>query len=267
MAETIKLHPTSTHPNRIALRPKRIVLAAAILLALSSLSLLIDVDITRFRRSDVISGDLRRIVQLSEVFAHGFGIAITIYLLWVLAPDRRNAIPRLAACAILPGLLTQILKLFIVRRRPAFYFPDYAQEVSDTWIGIVPIGRLNFDYLTQSFPSAHAATAVGMVAGLCWLFPQARHLFVLLGFLAAFQRVLAGAHWTSDVLAGAAIGVVICGIVFRHRTINTLFAQLEAGGKSEPVFQGSDFDQAENQHAGQAGKSRVAASSLIYPSV
>lgn len=207
---------------------KYVLLFASGLIALGALSLFVDIDITKQRRSDFIFGDLRRIITLSEIFAHGFGIAIVLYLIWALKPDKRNWLPRLAACAIVPGIVCQTIKLFVARYRPAYYFPEYADHLAQTWVGLFPSGQLNVEYVTQSFPSAHAATAVGLCVGLVWMIPQCRILFMSLALLASFQRVVAGAHWLSDVFAGAAISVLICGIIFHDRRLNNIFGRIES---------------------------------------
>ena len=58
----------------------------------------------------------------------------------------------------------------------------------------------------RAFPSAHAASAVGLAVALSRFYPQGRPLFVGLAVLACLQRMTSGAHFLSDVLAGAAIG-------------------------------------------------------------
>ena len=206
---------------------RRVALIATGLFLMCGIAMLVDVEITKHRRSDYIPGDLRRIVQLCEIFAHGFGIALVLYVVWVVAPDKRKLLPRLAACAIVPGLVVQVCKLFVIRYRPAHFFPEYAQTLSETWIGVVAPGQLNFEYVTQSFPSAHAATAVGLATGMIWLLPSCRNLFISLAFLASFQRIVAGAHWLSDVFAGAAVSAMVCGVIFYNRRVNSVFAKLE----------------------------------------
>lgn len=220
------------------------------LIVLGCLALLVDTEVTRLRQSDFLAGDFRRIIRLSEIFAHGFGIAVTIYLLWVLAPDRRKMIPRLAACAILPGILVQCIKLFVGRYRPGHFYPEFTDQVSTTWIGVVPNGQLNFEYVSQSFPSAHAATAVGFAIGLTWLFPKCRNLFVTLATLATLQRVMAGAHWLSDVCFGAAVSVIVCSIVFRFRAVNGAFCRLETQDRRLPELESQLAET--NKHAGKA---------------
>lgn len=209
------------------------MLAVLVLVALSALALQVDADVTSARHSKFLSGDFRRIITLSEIFAHGFGIAVVIYMLWVLAPDRRKWIPRLAVCAILPGVAVQGIKLFVARYRPGHYYPEFIDQVAQTWVGILPNGQLNFEYTSQSFPSAHAATAVGFAIGLTWLFPKCRNLFIGLAALAAFQRVFSGAHWLSDVLFGAAVSVAVCSIVFRSQRVDKAFCRLENSGQHQ----------------------------------
>ena len=128
------------------------------LLCLSIAALPFDAIITANRRSGFLAGDIRRIIQLSEIFGHGFGLAVVGYMIWVLAPAKRRFFPRLIACTILPGLVVHVVKTFVARRRPGFYYPEFTDNASETWQGILPAGFPNHEYLTQSFPSAHAAT-------------------------------------------------------------------------------------------------------------
>ena len=73
----------------------------------------------------------------------------------------------------------------------------------------------NGEYIYESFPSAHAAGAIAMAIGLSWLFPRGKVIFFTLAFLASFQRISSGAHWASDVIAGASLAVVVCFLIFR----------------------------------------------------
>ncbi len=85
---------------------------------------------------------------------------------------------------------------------------------------------------SQSFTSAHTATAVGLALGLGWLFPRGRWLFVGFAVLVAMQRIVGPYHFVSDTLWGAAIGCLVA------------FALLPGGPFSSP------FDRLEQRLAG-----------------
>jgi membrane-associated phospholipid phosphatase len=160
-------------------------------------------------------GDLRRVFKFSECFAHGSGILIILIAVWVLAPMARIHIPRIVACAFGAGLAANGMKLLVARRRP-MVIDEAITDVQATWAGGwsgSPPPADYFDYGWQSFPSAHAATAAGLAIGLSWVFPRGRWLFAGLAMLASIQRIESQAHWPSDVLAGAATGMLV-GVLF-----------------------------------------------------
>ena len=61
----------------------------------------------------------------------------------------------------------------------------------------------------DSFPSAHAATSFAAAVLLTSLFPRRWPLFFGLAVAIAFSRVYVGVHYPGDVLAGAALGVLV----------------------------------------------------------
>jgi membrane-associated phospholipid phosphatase len=58
------------------------------------------------------------------------------------------------------------------------------------------------------FPSGHACLAFATAAALAILWPRFRWMFYALATLVAIERVSENAHWLSDVVAGAALGIV-----------------------------------------------------------
>jgi undecaprenyl-diphosphatase len=64
-----------------------------------------------------------------------------------------------------------------------------------------------------SFPSDHASAAFGIAAAVLFIDATVGAAFILLAALIAVGRVLIGAHYPGDVLAGAAVGIVSAAFV------------------------------------------------------
>lgn len=64
-----------------------------------------------------------------------------------------------------------------------------------------------------SLPSGHAATSFAGAVVLTYLFPRGAPAFFLLAVAIAFSRVYVGVHFPSDVLAGAALGAAVAGLI------------------------------------------------------
>ena len=180
-----------------------------------------------------LPGDLIRIAELSELFAHGFGVVVVAVGVYLLAPKSRVTIPRFVACAFWPGIVAQVLKFQFARIRPILYFDAQSQvnfpsDLTSTWLGWFYNSKLNTIYVQQSFPSAHTATVWGLAIGLSCVFPRGKYLFVFVAALASLQRVVGYAHWPSDVLAGAAVGILCAGALQQNWGLGWLLGRLEA---------------------------------------
>ncbi len=93
----------------------------------------------------------------------------------------------------LPGLIAAVVKRWIGRVRPSALGP-FAYEP--------------FSWRPQyaSLPSGHTLTAFAALVAIGALFPRARPFLWLYALLIASSRIVVSAHYTSDVIAGAAIG-------------------------------------------------------------
>jgi undecaprenyl-diphosphatase len=104
----------------------------------------------------------------------------------------------LFAAVAAAGIAADILKVVFGRARPKLLFD--AQVYGFTWFG------WQADY--WSFPSGHAATIVSLVTALAYLWPGQSLGYLLVGTIVAASRVVVGAHFLSDTIAGAWVAVL-----------------------------------------------------------
>jgi lipid A 4'-phosphatase len=97
------------------------------------------------------------------------------------------------------GLVVDLLKVIVGRTRPKLLFATGTYDFG--WFGLRPDD--------WSFPSGHAATAAALMAALWCLWPRPLWLYVFGAMLVAVSRVVTGAHYLSDVVAGAVIAVLV----------------------------------------------------------
>jgi len=170
-----------------------------------------------------IPGDLRKAVNLCEAFAHGAGAALILLAVLVVDRGRRRRLPRMIAATTVAGLAGNLLKLLVHRTRPEA--SDLGGDVWQTFVGWLPMSGAG--HAGQSFPSGHAATAAGLALALSWRWPHGRWLFACYAVLASAQRVLTGAHFVSDVLIGAGVGLLVGSLCIDRRLTGPTFDRLE----------------------------------------
>ena len=210
-----------TRDGRSALRTR---LAVALVLALLGCGLFfIDVPVAAWFRTHRLPGDLGRLIDLSEAFAHGLAVAVLLGVTASLDPVLRRAgswpaarfdLLRLAAAAYAGGLAVDLVKAVVTRVRPraadlaavTTAFDTFGSTAAMTSLGGGPLGK-SADLM--SFPSGHAAVAAGLATALAWKYPHGTITFAVLAAAAAAQRVVSSAHYPSDVAFGAAVGVAV----------------------------------------------------------
>jgi membrane-associated phospholipid phosphatase len=96
-----------------------------------------------------------------------------------------------------PGVLVTVVKRVVGRARPY------------TWESVGPFDFAPFRWHVDfaSLPSGHGTTAFAAAFAIGALFPRLRAPLWLLAIMVAVSRVAVSAHYPSDVLAGALIGV------------------------------------------------------------
>lgn len=120
------------------------------------------------------------------------------------------------------GLATDLIKVICGRARPKLLFSDNIYGFD--W------GATHADY--WSFPSGHATTIAALATALFLLWPRGIWLYVVAALLVMASRIILDAHYLSDVIAGAAIGMATAWaawLVFAR-----LGLPLRAGAPSRP---------------------------------
>lgn len=195
----------------------------------------IDATAAQLRQASELPGELAEIVRLSEVFAHGGGIIVLLLVLAHLTPNHRKRLRVVAICSLGSGLLADVVKLFVQRIRPRAVtetvvsgFESFHSILESNPVGLFAPGANQL----QSFPSAHAATAFGLAFGLAWCYGKGSRMFLVLASMASFQRFYAGAHWPSDLIAGATIGYL-----FSQWVIARTNARAQTKNQQQPQLQ------------------------------
>lgn len=121
-----------------------------------------------------------------------FWIIIAL-ILYLLGNEKGKVVAkRMIVILLLTTIITQLVKLFIMRPRPY-------TELSN----LILLG-LGTDY---SFPSGHTATSTAMAYLLSKEYN--RWIFMLIPFVVGISRLYIGVHYPSDVLGGFLLGLFI----------------------------------------------------------
>ena len=128
------------------------------------------------------------------------------------------------AAIVVSGLTVDLIKPVVARSRPLALFAEPSRYGFDFF---------EVGYPHNSFPSGHASTAGAVACALTLLYPRWRALWIGAAVLVAASRVIVGAHFPGDVIAGAWFGVVIS--LALSRTAWFRDALLSPGGISASV--------------------------------
>lgn len=99
--------------------------------------------------------------------------------------------------------LNQVIKWIAGRARPYRTLSGDSQVLTPFELHPFP----GLDAKNLCFPSGHAALAFATAACLSILWPKWKWVFYPLAMLVAAERVMENAHWLSDAVAAAALGI------------------------------------------------------------
>ena len=130
---------------------------------------------------------------------------------------------------ILSGVVTQILKHLVGRPRPKMLFLDHES---------LDFNLFTFNSSFHSFPSGHTSTIFSIVFVFYFLFPRIKKYIISVGIFIALTRLIIGAHYLSDVIAGSAVSYFV--FIFLR---NKFFIQERLFIKKEEFFPNNHVSQ------------------------
>jgi undecaprenyl-diphosphatase len=143
---------------------------------------------------------LKSLDTLIDFIAHGATLIAAAFILCFIGrffkPALFNVGRSLFVGLVSAGIFVQALKHFIGRARP---------RLTDDSIFIGPSLESGYD----SFPSGHTALAFCLAYILSQYYPRYRTLLYLFAVVVSFERIEDLAHFPSDVLAGAIVGLMV----------------------------------------------------------
>src|SRR3954469_8333885 len=110
----------------------------------------------------------------------------------------RRQTDHLALSVVATAILPHLLKRLIDQERPDRCMVHGARH------GMPRSGKAY-----DAFPSGHAMHVGAVASAVSWAYPKSAPIAWALGGLIAATRIVILAHWTTDVLAGLAIGALV----------------------------------------------------------
>lgn len=169
-----------------------------------------------------VDQELRFLQQFGQF---GSLVLVSILVCTLCRPALRRTLLDLGLAVLVTVLLDLLFKSLIGRLRPAFGHPG--DVLGPWWMQ----GDNDTTWSQRgSTPSTHTAAAAVLATWIWVVFPRVRWLGVALTVCVATARVRFASHWPSDVLLGAATGVIggslVIGRLWATRLLDVLWRQL-----------------------------------------
>lgn len=180
-----------------------------------------------------LGGDVLRELEFLQQFGAFSSVVIIIVAMVLVRRERRRDALRVGVAMLANAFVMHALKVLISRPRPRVLLGGQALDGHDSpWTfpfawNDYPLPRMGTDgkahhMLAHSYelskgissdlwsmPSSHAGAAACLAVCLARLYPRLTALVVALALIVGLARVLLGAHFPSDVVAGWTVGYLV----------------------------------------------------------
>jgi membrane-associated phospholipid phosphatase len=154
-----------------------------------------------------------QVLSCFKAFGEIVTVGAIITLIAIYDPRRRAIIIALLVAELLGNGIYSTVKSHTQRERPRSMLKHVADpnalQPAETWIAL-EITENRQD--ARSFPSGHSASAFALAGVLMWYYRRAAALFWTLAVGCVLSRSIVGAHWPTDIVAGAMLGY-LCALV------------------------------------------------------
>lgn len=143
----------------------------------------------------------------------GFAIAFLVFrFLWKNKLGENYAL-FLFGTVVVSGIAADIVKWTLGRYRPSELFER----------GLYGFDFLHIDRALTGFPSGHTTTVFALATAITYLWPKWSVLAWIFAVLVGISRIVIGAHYPSDVMSGALIGIISILILIRYWNFSKTF--------------------------------------------
>ncbi len=166
-------------------------------------------------------GDLRRELEAIQQFGQGASMALISLAIFLLDQRRRRRLLDWGLAALVLITLCTLVKGLAGRPRPRLDDPFGFIGPLDLY-PVLEGGRITLESAWSSssalasFPSRHSAFATLAAFFLTALYPRLWPLVWPIAVVVCLARVLTGAHFPTDIIAGAALGLLVSRLVVEH---------------------------------------------------
>ena len=190
------------------MKHSRVLLGAVAAVVAMGVSIALDPWVWRHVALDGIHDrDWGRLLRVTGSLVFWFPLAVAVRLAFRRSDSERPGRAWLLLFGpALAGGVGELLKLLVRRERPAFADGAYVFRA---------FAERTWSTTALGFPSSHVMVAFGGAAILARLFPGTAPVAYLLAAGCALTRVLARAHFLSDVVGAALAGWLVGALVWR----------------------------------------------------